>query len=43
MLDLNNLKNQLVLKENELAHIQEALEADLAKLNISFKEVVADR
>jgi uncharacterized protein YlxW (UPF0749 family) len=43
MLEVNNIRNSLVLKENELAHFQEAMAAQAARANTTIKDLQADR
>jgi hypothetical protein len=40
---VNNIKNSLVLKENELAHFQEAMAAQAARSNTIIKELQLER
>jgi hypothetical protein len=43
ILEVNNIKNSLVLKQNELAHFQEAMAANSARANTTIKELQLDR
>lgn len=43
MLEVNNIKNSLVLKENELVHFQEAMTAQIARANSTIKELLVER
>lgn len=42
-MEVNNIKNSLVLKQNELAHFQEAMAAQAARANTTIKELQLDR
>lgn len=42
-MEVNNIKNLLALKENELAHFQEAMSAQAAKANTMIKDLQAER